>query len=239
MKRVVIGAVVFVFILGTFVGWNVFKYQSHLKSMRPLETGQLNENLFVVKDQFVNAYFLKGKSGKYIAIDAGISSEAMQQELTKCGIDTRDVVAVFLTHTDYDHAGGVALFSNAKVYISTAEEEMINGSTARGPLMKNKLAVNYTLLKEGAVQKVDGVKVSPLLTPGHTKGSTCYIVNDSLLFTGDLFSLEGNRAHAFIPDFNMDTEHVRASMKKIQKLKGIRAHYTGHFGRTTEIEWEE
>ncbi len=38
--------------------------------------------------------------------------------------------------------------------------------------------------------KLLGISVKPIITPGHTRGSTCYLVGDSL-FTGDTLFIEG------------------------------------------------
>jgi glyoxylase-like metal-dependent hydrolase (beta-lactamase superfamily II) len=34
---------------------------------------------------------------------------------------------MYLTHSDFDHAGGLALFANAEIYLSSDEQPMISG----------------------------------------------------------------------------------------------------------------
>ena len=41
------------------------------------------------------------------------------------GIDQHQITHVFLTHSDFDHAGGLSLFENAEIYLSRDEEQMI------------------------------------------------------------------------------------------------------------------
>lgn len=239
MKIVVTTVAVIIALVGVLFLWGVLKYKAHFKTMSPTKTGEITENLFAVKDDFVNAYFLKTPHGKYIAIDAGLSAESMGKELQKCDINPKDVDAVFLTHTDYDHTGGLPLFPSAKVFLSKREEVMIDGKTARAPFMKNRLQTPYTALKDGEIINTIGFKIQAILTPGHTSGSTCYIVNDSMLFTGDLFKLENEVAQVFIPDFNMDTKESEKSMKTLRKLPPFTMICTGHFGYTKNIKWEK
>lgn len=239
MKTVLLCVGAIVLVVGGFVLWNVIKYKGHFKTMKPIETGEITPTLFAIKDKFVNAFLLKGDHEKYIAIDAGVSPETIKKELIKCNINPDDVVAVFLTHTDYDHAGGVSLFTNALIYLSEAEKAMIDGTTARGPFMKNSLKEPYNILKEGDTQRVAGFTIKPVLTPGHTSGSTCYIVNDTMLFSGDLLKLQNDTVQVFIPDFNIDTKEAKKSMQKLKVYTSVKTIYTGHFGYTNSIQWEQ
>ena len=132
--------------------------------------------------------FLVEKEGKYIAFDAGGHAETIQKGLRKLQIDPLNVVAVFLTHTDYDHVAAAGLFKNAEVYVSKAEEQMIDGTTPRMLFFKNKLEVPYTTLADLQEVWANGTRVRGILTEGHTPGSMCYEVDGRLLFTGVITS---------------------------------------------------
>ncbi len=45
-----------------------------------------------------------------------------------------------------------------------------------------------------------------IITPGHTPGSMCYLINNKYLFTGDALSIKAGKIDKFNEFFNMDTE---------------------------------
>ena len=98
----------------------------HSQSINVIPTKVINNQVFAVKDSFVNMYLIK-KNDKYIAVDAGNNIKNIERELKKLKIDIDKVAAVFLTHADSDHVAAVNLFKNAEVYISRDEEQMMKG----------------------------------------------------------------------------------------------------------------
>jgi len=83
------------------------------------------------------------------------------------GIDPKSFTHLFLTHTDYDHTGGVTLFENAQIYLSVDEEQMITGKMARMfSFIRNfKIKRDYRLLHDNEL-----VTVGAVTSPGHTPG---------------------------------------------------------------------
>ena len=157
--------------------------------MMPVETRQVTDDVFAVRNKYVNMYLVK--DGQYfIAIDAGIRKGAVKDELRKLDIDPGRVRAVLLTHSDSDHAGGISLFEKASICLPEDEEQVINGETGRFLWFGNKIDTeNYKLLKDKFF-RIGDVKIKMIPTPGHTAGAACYIINDKYLFTGDALALE-------------------------------------------------
>ena len=203
--------------------------------MNIIKTGEIYNNIFAVSNGQVNFYLYK-TDAKYIAFDAGNSEKASLPELGKLKIDPGDVAAVFLTHTDSDHVGGIGLFGNAKIYISAPEERVIDGSVKRAFFMKNKLDRPYITLADGESADIGGASVKCIITPGHTPGSACYAVNGKHLFSGDNFGLKNGKATLFIALFNMDGNEQKKSIKKISGLQGIEAVFTGHHGHSGNFD---
>lgn len=199
------------------------------KKMTPVETGRLTDDVFAVKDRYVNMYLVRD-GNDYIAIDAGIKQGSIRGELRKLDIDPDRVKAVFLTHTDGDHAGGLSLFKNATVYMHRNEERMINGEKGRMLWIGNKIdATEYTLLDDKTIRTGD-IRIKPFPTPGHTAGLTCYLVNDIYLFTGDAVSLKDGVIGLFPKYINKNPRMARKSVRNITGLEGVMYIFTGHHG---------
>lgn len=130
IKRIliVIGIIIAVLVLG-FVGM-MWKMNSEMKGFAPVETGQVVDNIFVVKDDFANLFIIQD-STQYIVIDCANSPEIVAEQMQKLGIDPNQVAAVLLTHTDSDHTGALSLFDEAKLFLSKEEEKMLDGTKSR------------------------------------------------------------------------------------------------------------
>ncbi len=208
------------------------KIKAELKKMNPVETKEIVKNIYAVNDTFVNMYLVKD-SDHYVAIDAGNNIESIKNQLHKLNIDPTKIIAVLLTHSDHDHVAAIPLFKNANVYLASAEEQMINGKTARVMGTYNKLPVkNYTLISDHQFLNLGGIKIENILTPGHTPGSMSYLINDKYLFVGDAFGLENGKIIKPNPMFTNDMPTAIRSFQKIKNLSHVTYIFTGHTGYT-------
>ena len=234
-KKVRIIGTVLGILIALFIASGVFIYakiHAETGKMTVLETGEAVKGVYAIKDTYVNLFLVRG-SGGYIAIDAGDNAAHIRQELHKLMIDTAQVKAVFLTHSDRDHIAALDLFGKAQVYISKEEEQMVNGRTPRFlSLMKNSLPVKYEMLDDGQSIEVAGLKIKGVLTPGHTPGAMCYLVNGRFIFTGDSMSLKEGRAGLFNELFNMDSESQKKSLHKLKGIPEVQYVFTAHYGAT-------
>ena len=234
MKRALIITGIILVLLILLVGAYLLMFQYETGKMTPLESQAFNEDVYVIQDSFVNMFLIKGDE-HYIAIDAGNNAGHIRQELGKLNIEEAEVVAVFLTHTDADHTAALSLFTNARIYISEAEEQMIDGRTPRFLFVNNTLASEPELVEDGQVITVSGLKVHGILTPGHTPGAMSYLMDDKYLFVGDSLSLEEGKVNLFNDFFNMDSETQRTSLKKLVDLPGVEYLFTAHYGVTDNM----
>jgi len=231
-KALRIGVIVFggvVFVILAMAAFYVLRFRSEIAKMTPLDTQGISENIFVLRDEYVNVY-LVGCGTDYIAFDAGQSEQNLQQQMESLGLNAQDVDAVFLTHTDTDHVAGLNLFSNATVYISKDEEQMVNGQTPRQSFFHNTMGRAYETLEDKQSVEIGECRVTGVATPGHTPGSMAYVVNDVHLFSGDTLSLKDGKAAPFNEFFNMDTPTQLQSIARLSKLDRIENIYTGHYG---------
>lgn len=79
---------------------------------------------------------------------------------------------------------------------------------------------------------IAGVKTKGILTPGHTPGAMCYLVNGRFLFTGDTMSLKDGRAGLFNDLFNMDSEQQKISLHKLKNVPEVKTIFSAHYGLT-------
>jgi hydroxyacylglutathione hydrolase len=229
VKRTLIVAALILIPLIAFLGTRIYRIKSDFNKMNAAATGQVADIVYAVKDSYVNLYLVKD-GDRYIAFDSGTATERIRGELEKLGIDPAAVAAVFLTHGDSDHTGGLGLFPDAVVCLGNLEEQMVDGRKARFLIFKNKLARKHVLLADNETVRIGGLTVTVLSTPGHTPGSVCYLVNGEYLFTGDSMSLKAGKADIFSRTINMDSETQAESLKKVATLTGVKAIFTAHHG---------
>jgi glyoxylase-like metal-dependent hydrolase (beta-lactamase superfamily II) len=228
-------------LIGAVIGVIVLLFASYMlimslsvRKMTPVETSQINDDVYAVKDKYVNMYLLRD-GDYYIAIDAGINKVSVSDELEKLGIDPDIVRAVILTHSDSDHTGALSLFKNATVYMYKDEEQMINGETGRFLFFGNRIDTGeYTLLDDGLFTS-GSLSILPVPTPGHTAGSTCYLVNDCYLFTGDALRLNNGYVEPFPGLINKNARRARRSMSRIRDMKNVQYIFTAHYGFTDDF----
>jgi hydroxyacylglutathione hydrolase len=201
----------------------------------PLDTGQVAENVCAVRVRDVNM-FIYADGEHAIAIDAAYAGDALREELKRLPISPESVTHLFLTHTDVDHTGGLDLFPNAHIYLSEDEEPMIDGTTPRlfWVYHSPKIGRAYTLLADGDVITAGAIRVQAIATPGHTPGAMSFLVNDSVLFTGDTLKLQNGQVHTFHRLLNIDTATQRESIEKLAGLQNVALLCTAHTGCTTD-----
>jgi len=227
------GGVVVGILLIIFIGFMI-KIKSETGNMYPLESKRIVDNITSVKDSYVNMYLIEDEGG-YIAIDAGNDIDVLEEEFGKLKINPDKVTTVLLTHSDAVHVAAVELFRNAKIYLSSQEEQMINGGTSRFWVFGNSIYSNdYGLIDDQQTLNIGSTKVKGILIPGHTPGSMCYLINDKYLFSGDVLSLKDGKIAGFNDFFNMDTETALKSLDKLTDIPGVEWIFTAHYGCTDD-----
>jgi len=235
-KRLFWVIIILILVIGGSFIWYMLKAKAELKVMTPVETQQIVENVFSVRDTFVNMYLVKD-GDQYVAIDAGNNADNVAYELKKLKINPDQVIALFLTHTDGDHVAAVKIFKKAQVYLSKAEGQLLNGQKSRFLFFGNKIATKeYLLIDDQQQFNFGNIKVKGILTPGHTSGSMCYLVNDKYLFTGDALSLKNGKIDLFNLFFNMDSKSAAESMGLITNISTAEYIFTAHYGFTNDYK---
>ncbi len=188
----------------------------------------------VVGDLQVNCYIVSnGKDA--VVIDPGDDYE----DIIKAA-QGKNIKAVLLTHGHFDHTGAVNKLQKdgAEVYVSRNEEYMLSDgySCLAEPFgfAFNKIKADH-VFNDGDIIEIANMTFKVILTPGHTTGSVCFLV-DGILFSGDTL-FQGSVGRWDFPggDFEVLTSSIK---EKLYALPEDTEVYAGH-GRETTIGEEK
>jgi glyoxylase-like metal-dependent hydrolase (beta-lactamase superfamily II) len=172
-----------------------------------VKCGRFDNNAYIVKNSATN---------ECVIIDAPEESENI---LALIG-DT-SVVAILITHNHMDHLAGLDILresTQAPVWIHRTD------AVAISPVAEQHL--------EGGEQlRMGELEIHSIFTPGHTPGSTSYLINNHL-FTGDTL-FPGGPGHSTSPE-NLAII-IRSLEENIFPLADDVQIYPGH-GNNTDLE---
>jgi glyoxylase-like metal-dependent hydrolase (beta-lactamase superfamily II) len=154
------------------------------------------------------AYVLEFSNGR-ILVDAG--SPGHERPILQAieTSDSHDLRLIFITHAHFDHYGCAAAIrrqTNAPIAVHTADSQALaRGETLLGnvkswgiigkwllPVAERLWPPEPTepdrLVEDGDTFEEFGLDARVVHTPGHTPGSSSLLVNESLLFVGDVIS---------------------------------------------------
>ncbi len=177
-----------------------------------------------------NCYFIKDKSqGLGAIIDPGGISKQLDSDITELGIE--NVKYILLTHGHFDHitrASRYRRFTGAKIVIGKEEDEFTKDNSLNMSSMRGRKGIeNFEadlLLDDGESIFLGDTKITAIHTPGHTKGSICYLADD-VMFSGDTIMKEGLGRTDFPTG---SKEDLNASIKKLMALDDNITVYPGH-----------
>ena len=144
-------------------------------------------------------------------------------------LEGKNLLAVLLTHGHFDHIKACDdLYKryHMPIYVHEADEDLIHDKSQRVLFgLPYSPVVNSPVehLKEG-VMEIGPFKFEVLFTPGHSKGSVCYVF-DEFLFSGDtLFKMSVGRT-----DLSGGSEtELKASLRILKTLKPTLRVCPGH-----------
>ena len=133
-----------------------------------------------------NCYIVWEDTSKTCAvIDPGFEPERILSRLAQLGL-TPD--AILLTHGHFDHVGAVEALvqvTGCKLWIHQADYiQKSNPINNRLYPLHDKDFCEISFCEEGEVIPAGGLDFSVTETPGHTRGSVCYLCEDAM-FCGD------------------------------------------------------
>jgi hydroxyacylglutathione hydrolase len=176
-----------------------------------------------------NGYLLEHEDGSALLIDPGGEADAFRRlianaELAPC--------AILNTHAHYDHLGAVVDLIEAYAvpfYLNGADRALLRQANLYKSLFgeTTNIRVPQTfsdLAPLGDRLTIGNFDVEIIATPGHTKGSTCFRVADSL-FSGDTLLPNGS-GRVDLPGGS--PRDMDSSITRLSRLPGELAMYPGH-----------
>lgn len=143
---------------------------------------------------------------------------------------------ILLTHGHYDHTKYVAQVkeaTGASVCIHSLDDELLGDSEKNCYKLFNTGEQNIpgadVLLDDGDELALGADVIHVVHTPGHTRGSVCYVVGEAM-FTGDtLFRGSVGRTDFY----GGSSDELFMSLLRLKAMEGEYEIYPGHEGVTT------
>lgn len=184
-----------------------------------------------------NCYIVSTRENNAVLIDAPAEPERILRELEKYGLSLK---LILLTHGHCDHIGAAESLrkaTGATVYISNDDAPMLCDDRLNLAYyfgLTVDTVKEYKTFTDGDEITLDEVSFTVIQTPGHTKGSVCFMCGDTI-FTGDTLFF-GSVGRTDFPGGSYSQ-----LMNSISKIYAIGDNYTilcGH-GERTDLYYEK
>ncbi len=191
------------------------------------------EIVSVCPDSYAANTYLLLAGGEAFAVDPAVSISAIQRALDNNGATLKGIL---LTHGHFDHTVSVDTLRKSlgvPLYIHENDAEMLTNGQINGFFdFYGKECVHSPaekLLCGGDVLTLGSESVTVFHTPGHSKGSVCFIAKNGdgkdFFVTGDtLFSNSIGRCDLY----GGDEATIAASLRKLCSFSPMAKIYPGH-----------
>lgn len=149
---------------------------------QPVKPYRIIGNIWYVGASGVTSFLITTSKG-HVLLDSGLPETVPQikQNIAQLGFKLNDVKILLNSHAHYDHAGGLAELkelTGAKLMATEADAALLarggNDDFQWGDQYAYKPVKVDRVLRNGDHVELGEVRLTALLTPGHTKGSTTW-----------------------------------------------------------------
>lgn len=186
--------------------------------------GMVYANCYIVTDE---------ESKEAFVVDPGVYNKRFEAALRAAGVEK--LRYILLTHGHFDHISGVKALKKdfgGDVVIHREDAGCLydkSKSLASKFFFPQHDVTADVLVDDGQRLPFGEGEIEVIHTPGHTKGSVCYTIEDIMLSGDTLFKSSIGRT-----DFPGGSfEEIKASLKKLAALEKNYTVYPGHDVSTT------
>lgn len=207
---------------------------------QPVEPFRIIGNVYYVGASEVTSFLIATPKG-HILLDGGFAGTAAQIKgnIEKLGFKLKDVKILLNSQAHYDHAGGLAELkrsTDAEMLASEADKMLLErggkGDFHLGDWGDFETVNVDKIIKDGEKISLGGTTVKALLTPGHTKGCTTWMLETEennreykVVFVGSTtspnYKLKGNEKY---PSIVTDFEKTFRVLKRIKTDVFLASH---------------
>ncbi len=192
-----------------------------------LELGRMGNNNYLVVNE---------DSNEAILIDCGGTADEIIREICLRGLR---LTAVLLTHGHIDHIqaiDGIAAYYSCPVYIHSLDRDFLvrpEYNLSKRIFGQAFCAETVPVILEEELT-VAGMNITVIHTPGHTPGSVCFRMGNTL-FTGD--TLFADSIGAELPPFGDSKTEIDSIRRELFTIPDDCICYPGH-GKETSLFYE-
>ncbi len=194
---------------------------------------------FILGSMQTNCYFIIDEITKScMIVDPADDIDVIIKKLSDKELTCEGII---LTHGHFDHMLALEALrdrTNAKLYVHEADNELL--LDPEKSLMsfytgsKTPCRSADVLLKDGDTIDFHGNIIKVMHTPGHTKGSCCYLIGEHMICGDTLFRGSIGRYDFYGGDY--DT--ILSSLEKIKAFETDYRIYPGH-GPSSHLSYEK
>lgn len=202
----------------------------------------LAPGLYLLGKNSPAAVYLIETSQGLVLIDSGLEADAgvVREQIRQLGFDVQQLRAILLTHVHADHSLGAEYLrslTGATIYAGQGDAEALRSGGPREAFfsvysMDTHVPHPTTVdvkLNGGETIELGETRFEVLATPGHTTGSTCYLLQRpglSALFTGDVVQHLSPASRASLgtytaylpPSYRGDVHNTLATLRRLHDL---------------------
>jgi glyoxylase-like metal-dependent hydrolase (beta-lactamase superfamily II) len=176
-------------------------------------------------DFSTHVYLVKDKGSTWTLIDTGLpgASDAILAYMAKVHVEPTSVKRILVTHLHLDHTGSLKVMlekTHARSFAHWIEAAYIAGNPkydGPGTPPTDPVLIDEPFKDGDPIDAAGGLIAYH--TPGHTPGhSSFYQAERKLLFSGDLFFVDGTKAELTPPEFTHHIATAKISARRMSRL---------------------